>query len=106
MKSHTEPVKGLVKGTGFPIDGHILIFCKWRYDEEKYWHLYDWNQQDDEAVMDTFFQSMLSAGFVDEDFKAEWEEQWKNQTADVPGAFTLEDDQVEIISSEVKEGNE
>ena len=99
-KYHTDPVNGLVKGTGWPIDGHVLIFCKWRYDDYKDWHLYDWEDQDDTAVRDTFFQSMVEAGFIGEESREEWNSQWAEGAEDTPGAFVLENNQVEIVSDE------
>ena len=101
---HTEPVRGRVQGTGWPIDGHILTFCKWRYDDYKDWHLYDWNDEDDDAVRDTFFQSMVEAGFIGEEDKEEFFAQWKDGTEDTPGSFVLEPDKVEVLEDEQQEG--
>lgn len=97
---HTEPVKGRVKGTGWPIDGHVLIFAKWRYDNYENWHLFDWETEDDDAIRDTFFQSMVEAGFCTEGERKAWNDQWKANTSDVPGAFTLDLDQVEIVENQ------
>lgn len=94
---HTKPVRGRVKGTGWPIDGHVLVFCKWFYDDCKNWHLYSWDDKDDDAVRDTFFQTMIEAGFLDENDREEFIRQWREETADVPGAFALDLDQVEIV---------
>lgn len=101
---HTKPVRGRVKDTGWPIDGHILAFCKWRYDDYKDWHLYDWNDEDDDAVRDTFFLSMVEAGFIGEEDKEEFFAQWKDGTNDTPGAFVLEPDKVEVLEDEQQEG--
>lgn len=32
-------IKGTVKGTGWPIDGHTIHFSLWDYDNHESWHL-------------------------------------------------------------------
>ena len=36
-------ITGKVTGTGWPIDGHVLYFSQWDYDNYDSWHLYGWN---------------------------------------------------------------
>lgn len=55
-------VIGKVKDTGLPIDGHVLYFSQWDYDKYESWHLYDWDDKDDEAVMLTIWQAENEAG--------------------------------------------
>lgn len=97
---HTKPVRGRVKGTGWPIDGHVLVFCKWFYDDCKNWHLYSWDDKDDDAVRDTFFQTMVEAGFMGKGDREEWNAKWKEGSADTPGSFTLDPSQVVILKTE------
>lgn len=102
---HKKPVRGRVKGTGWPIDGHVLLFCKWRYDDYKDWHLWAWDDQDDDAVRDTFFQSMVDAGFIGKEDKEEFFAQWKEGTVETPGAFVLDPEKVEVLEDEQQEGD-
>ena len=97
MLGRSNIIKGKVHGTGWPIDGHVLRFALWDYDKRQAWHLYDWEKEDDEAVMLTFVQTMIEAGFLDENDREEFIRQWQEETADVPGAFALDLDQVEIV---------
>ena len=93
-------ITGRVSGTGWPIDGHTLYFSQWDYDPEN-WHLYGWEDEDDEAVMLTVWQTENDAGLSAyetlEDFTAAWKaKDWEPQ-----GSFVLEPDKVEIV--EVKQ---
>ena len=54
-------VTGKVTGTGWPIDGHVLYFSQCDYDRDS-WHLYGWDDADDEAVMLTVWQTENEAG--------------------------------------------
>ena len=36
-------ITGKVTGTGWPIDGHVLYFSQWDYDNRDSWHLYGWD---------------------------------------------------------------
>ena len=57
MQYRPKIIKGTVKGTGWPIDGHTLYFSQWDYDNRESWHLYGWDEPDDEAVMQTTYQT-------------------------------------------------
>ena len=54
-------ITGKATSTGWPIDGHVLYFSKWDYDRDS-WHLYGWDDEDDEAVMLTVWQTENEAG--------------------------------------------
>lgn len=43
-------------------DGHVLWFSQWDYDNRESWHLYGWEDSEDEAVMQTVFQTETEAG--------------------------------------------
>ena len=100
-KSTYKPriVLGKVTGTGYPIDGHALYFSQWDYDNMESWHLYGWDDEDDEAVMLTMFQAeeigTSMRAFIDKWKAGEWEPD---------GAFCLPLDKVEVL--EVKQEEE
>lgn len=62
MQYRPKIIKGTVKGTGWPIDGHTLYFSQWDYDNRESWHLYGWDEPDDESVMQTTYQTETAAG--------------------------------------------
>lgn len=92
-----EIVKGRVKNTGWPIDGHILSFGLWDYDNRSSYHLYGWEDKDDEAVMMTMFQSMVEAGMEDADGLDQFVEAWEAGLFEAPGAFCIDLDKLEVI---------
>ena len=47
MEYKPKIIKGTVKGTGWPIDGHTLHFSQWDYDNYDSWHLFGWDDADD-----------------------------------------------------------
>jgi hypothetical protein len=100
MAYQPKIITGKVKGTGWPIDGHVLYLSSWDYDNHESWHLYGWDDADDEAVMLTMHQTETEADLSNEtleDFTKTWKaKQWEPQ-----GSFTLPLDQVEVL--EVKQ---
>lgn len=62
MEYKPKVITGKVTGTGWPIDGHVLWFSQWDYDNRESWHLYGWEDSEDEAVMQTVFQTETEAG--------------------------------------------
>ena len=88
-------LKGKVKDTGWPIDGHILTFGLWDYDKQSSYHLYDWEDADDEAVMMTMFQTLVEAGMEDADGLKQFVEVWEAGLFEAPGAFCIDLDKVE-----------
>ena len=100
MPYRPKIVTGRVKDTGYPIDGHVLYFSLWDYDNYKYYHLYGWDDPDDEAVMLTMYEAETDEGLTScslETFKKRWQaKQWE------PSApFCLIPDVVEVL--EVKQ---
>lgn len=55
-------VEGKISNTGWPIDGHTLILSLWDYDNYEDWHLSDWPDEADQAVMETMFITEKAAG--------------------------------------------
>lgn len=92
-------ISGKVKGTGWPIDGHVLAFAQWDYDRE-FWHLYGWDDADDEAVMETMYRAEIEYGInkqTCESFKKKWlAKKWQPAAPLVPFRFIL--DNVEVVA--------
>ena len=70
-------ITGKVTGTGWPIDGHVLYFSMWDYDNYDSWHLYGWDDADDEAVMETMFITEEKAGLCLYDTLETFAEVWR-----------------------------
>lgn len=87
-----ELFEGTVQGTGWPIDGHKLIWAIWEYDRSSY-HLFTWDDADDEAVMLTQFQTAVEAGFVEDDLE-KFKAVWKDFNYDPPGPFCIDLDKL------------
>lgn len=95
--NNPEIVIGKVKDTGWPIDGHILTFGLWDYDDRSSYHLYSWEDEDDEAVMMTMFQSLVETGMEDKDGLNEFIDAWEAGLFEAPGAFCIDLDKVEVV---------
>lgn len=69
-------VKALIRGTGWPLDGHEAYLARWDYDPE-YYHLFMWEMEADEAAMLTIYQTETEAGLCLcgslEEFTKVWE---------------------------------
>lgn len=97
VKPPFELYKGTVVNTGWPIDGHELLFGLWDYDNGSCYHLYFWADEDDEAVMMTMFRTLVDAGFICEEDKNEFIMVWKDGMFDevyCPGPFCIELDKL------------
>jgi len=90
-------IAGKVTGTGWPIDGHVLYFSQWDYDNYDSWHLYSWDDADDEAVMLTVWQTENEAGLSLYDTLEDFTAAWKAKEWEPDGVFCLELNQVEVI---------
>lgn len=95
-KSGYKPkiVKGKVHDTGYPIDGCVMLFSMWEYDNHESWHLYGWNDDVDDAVMRTMHQT--DEIYMD-DTPEQFAERWKSEEYEPDGAFCLDLDKVEVI---------
>lgn len=94
-------ITGKATGTGWPIDGHVLYFSQWDYDNRESWHLYGWDDADDEAVMLTVYQTETEAGLSCYDTLEAFTKDWKAKKWEPQGLFCLELNQVEVL--EVKQ---
>ena len=97
-------ITGKVTGTGWPIDGRVLHFSQWDYDNHQSWHLYGWEDEDDEAVMLTMYKTETEAGICLRDTLEDFTKMWKAQEWEPAGAFCLPLDKVEVV--EVKQEEE
>ena len=97
MEYKPKIIKGTVKGTGWPIDGRTLHFSQWDYDNYDSWHLFGWDDADDEAVMETMFITEEKAGLCCYDTLEDFAKDWKAKKWEPQGAFCLELAQVEVL---------
>lgn len=89
-------IKGKVSGTGWPIDGHVLYLSLWDYDRD-FWHLYGWDDEDDEAVLLTVYQTEMEAGLNTYDTLEAFTEMWRAKEWEPAGAFAIPLDKVEVV---------
>lgn len=98
MTYRPKIIKGIVKNTGYPIDGHVLYFLQWGYDNHENWHLYDWlGETTDEAVMRTMYQTETEAGLCLYDTLEEFMRAWEEEEWEAQGTFCLTLEQVEVL---------
>lgn len=90
-------VKGKVSGTGWPIDGHVLYLSQWDYDNHDSFHLYGWDDEDDEAVLLTVYQTEVEAGLNTCDTLEAFTEMWRAKQWEPAGAFCFPLDKVEVV---------
>ena len=79
----------------------MLWFSQWDYDNRESWHLYGWEDSEDEAVMQTVFQTETEAGLCLFDTLEKFAENWKAKKWEPQGSFCLPLDKVEVL--EVKQ---
>lgn len=96
-------VAGRVRGTGYPIDGHVLYFSLWDYDNYEYFHLYGWEDAADEAVMLTMFQAETDERLSSCNLRT-FKKMWKAGRWEAAAPFCLVPDLVEVL--EVKQEEE
>ncbi len=88
-------VEGIVKGTGWAIDGKTLVLSLWDYDNHESWHLYGWPDEAGRAVMETMFITETAAGMCLYETMEEFAEQWKDWEPE--GSFCIPLENVEVI---------
>lgn len=96
MAYQPKIVKGKVSGTGYAIDGHVLYFSLWDYDNYETYHLYGWEDADDEAVMQTMYDSENHEGLGTCSLRT-FRKRWKAKKWEPAGAFCLIPDTVEVL---------
>ena len=80
--------EGTVRHPGWPIDGMKLRLAEWDYDPGHY-HLYDWADDQDEAVMKTMFQTETEAEICLYDSLEDFEKDWKAGQWEPQGVFCI-----------------
>lgn len=103
MEYKPRIVSGRVKETGWPIDGHVLYFSQWDYDNHESFHLYGWDDADDEAVMLTVYQTETEAGLCLSDTLEDFTKVWKAKEWEPQGSFCLPLEKVEVLNVEQEE---
>ena len=96
-------IKGKIKNTGWPMDGHALILSLWDYDDHEAYHLTDWTEESEEAVIETMFVTETEAGMCLYDTLEEFREHWDEWEPE--GVFCIPLSNVEvqqIIQEEIK----
>lgn len=99
-------IAGKVKDTGYPIDGHVLYFALWDYDRDC-WHLYGWEDADDEAVMLTVYETEREEAEREQwpiMTKDDFAKRWKAKEWEPRGVFCVPLEAVEVV--EVKQEEE
>lgn len=97
MANKPRIVAGKVTGTGYPIDGHVLYFSQWDYDNSESFHLYGWGEDADEIVMQTMYQCEIEYGLRTSDTLEAFAEKWKAKKWKPAAAFCLPLDRVEVL---------
>jgi len=85
-----------VTGTGWPIDDKLVYLSQWAYDPDN-WHLYAWSKNDDEAIMDTIWQSLTEAGLEMHDTYEAFVADWKAEKQCTDMVFALPPEKVTVI---------
>lgn len=94
-KYKPKVIEGKIKDTGWSIDGHTLILTLWDYDDYSDWHLCNWGNEADKAVMETMFVTETKAGMCLYDTLEEFAEHWKEWEPE--GSFVIPLDKVEVV---------
>lgn len=98
MSYQPKIIRGKVKGTGYPIDGRVLIFSLWDYDNYESYHLSGWSEDDDETVMQTIYSSEEEAGFCLYDSFEDFARAWKTEGYEPQGVFCLALENVDVVA--------
>ena len=98
-------VRGRVKGTDYPIDGRELIFSLWDYDNYESFHLDSWDNDDDEAVMQTLYWSENEElRFCLYDTLEDFVKAWKTCDYEPECTFCLVTDKIDVLEIIREEG--
>lgn len=108
-----EKIKQELKGQGFTcnemkamvregnyFDGLTLYLSKWNWDNHESWHLYNWDDKDDEKVMLALYQAEQyhpdAAHRYKNDFE-KFQKEWKSGEYDPGMTFTFKESEVEVL---------
>lgn len=96
-KYRPKVVEGIIKNTGWPIDGYKMLLSLWSYDNYAQFHLYDWPDEADKAVMETMFKTETEAGMCLYDTLEEFEKHWNEWQPQ--GVFCIPVDNIEVVKT-------
>ena len=106
-----EKIKQELKGQGFTcnqmksmvregnyFDGLVLYLSTWNWDNHESWHLYSWDDKDDEKVRLGINEAEQYHPYnrYKGDFK-KFQSDWKNEEYDPGMTFTFKDSEVEVL---------
>ncbi len=94
MGYRPKMIKGKVHDTGLPMDGHVLLLTLWAWDNWESYHLINWDDADDEAVMLTMHQEDPVFNNVPVDI---FREIWKAGEYVPDGIYYIPLDKVDIL---------
>ncbi len=95
-------VRGTIKGTGLPLDGHTVVLGFWDYDQHSQAHLLSWEDDADEAVMRTMHKTdELYRDMPLEKFKQIWD----SGEYDPDGVFCIDPECVQIVEINASANN-
>ena len=110
-----EQIKQELKGQGFTcnemkamvrvgqrFDGLVLYLSKWNWDNHESWHLYNWEDKDDEAVMLGLYEAEQYHPDAKTRYRNDFEKfqkDWKNEEYDPGMTFTFKDSEVEVLET-------
>ena len=110
-----EHIKQELKGQGFTcnemkamvregqrFDGLVLYLSKWNWDNHESWHLYNWEDKDDEAVMLGLYETEQYHPDAKTRYRNDFEKfqkDWKNEEYDPGMTFTFKDSEVEVLET-------
>ena len=90
-------MKSMVK-EGEYFDGLVLYLSKWNYDNHESWHLYSWDDKDDEKVMLGMYQAEQYHPYQRyvKDFE-QFQKDWAADEYDPGMTYTFKEVEVEVL---------
>lgn len=108
-----EKIKQELKGQGFTckemkaivkegnyFDGLTVYLSKWNWDNHERWHLYNWDDKDDEKIMLGLYQAEQyhpAAAVRYKDNFEKFQKDWQQEEYDPGMTFTFKDSEVEVL---------
>lgn len=108
-----EKIKQELKGQGFTcnqmksmvregnyFDELVVYLSKWNWDHHEKWHLYNWEEADDEKVKLGIYEAEQYHPFAADRYKNDFEafkKDWEAGEYDPGMTFTFKDEEVEVL---------
>lgn len=95
MSYKPKVVRGTVKNTNTPLDGVTLHLSLWSWDNHSSYHLYGWDNEVDEKVMQAMYQEdeLYKDIYTEEEFC----ELWKAKEYEPDMVYCIDLDKVDVI---------